>query len=209
VCSQFANAMAALAGVCPQEERAALLRRIIDPASLGPVPLGEDSLKPERDRLPGRPLVPVGTLFAGHWLCRALFECGLDAEALAQMRLLWLPYRDSVTLPETRRQHGNTGFCHGWAGGPAFLLPRYALGLRIEAPRRAVFAPCPGDLTQASGAIPHGPEAHWRRQADGSLHWQLTIPQGWRVRIPGAADASDLAGPWRGTGALPAPSPAP
>jgi hypothetical protein len=44
--------------------------------------------------------------------------------------LFWVPerglYRDA--LPEVPAR--NTGFCHGWAAGPAYLLPRYLLGAR-------------------------------------------------------------------------------
>ncbi len=197
VTSQFANAMAVLAGICPAAGAAALLRRIVDPDRLGPVPVGEHSLKPERDRVPGAPVVPVGTLFSGHWLCRAIFEQGLGSIALDQIRQLWLPYRDAPTLPEVRHQAGNTGFCHGWAAGPAFLLPRYALGLRLEAPHGAVFAPVESDLQEASGAIPNGPEVSWRRRPEGGILAHVSVPEGWRLRIPrpGGDDAEAIIGP--------------
>ena len=193
--SQFASAAAVLSGICPAERRVDLLRWIIAPEHLGPVPVGENSLKPERDRVPGAPLVQVGTLFAAHWLCLALFENGMDREALDQMRELWLPYRDLYTLPEVRVQHGNTGFCHGWAGGPAFLLPRYVLGLRLLAPKHAAFAPGPADLASAEGRIVGGPEASWERAAEGRYRWRLAVPEGWQVDVAFGNSRETVRGP--------------
>ncbi|HOS43347.1 MAG TPA: family 78 glycoside hydrolase catalytic domain, partial [Armatimonadota bacterium] len=145
--SQQANTMAILAGICPQGERVPLLRRLIDPANLGPVPVGEDSLRTHNRPSPEK-LVPMGTLWFAHFLVQALFEHGLTDEALAQLRSLWGAYDDLPTFPETRIQHGNTGLCHGWAAGPAYLLPAFVLGLQpLEAGWRAArFAPHPGDV---------------------------------------------------------------
>jgi hypothetical protein len=182
--SQHANAMAVLGGVCPVAEHAALLRRLIDPANLGPVPVGEqslnDSCRPDPDRI-----VPVGTLWFGHFLCQALFEAGLAAEALAQMRLLWGPYGGSVTFPETRLPAGNTTQCHGWAAGPAFLLPAYVLGVRPVAHgwSRVVVEPRCGGLASAAGTVrtPLGPlRVRWR-EAAGKVALDVAAPPGMRV----------------------------
>lgn len=158
--SQHANTMAVLAGVCPAAEQPALLRRITDPARLGPVPVGEHSLgkgpRPDPDQI-----VPMGTLWFAHFLCQALFTTGLDREALEQMRALWGAHENLPTFPETRIQHGNTFLCHGWAAGPAYLLPAFVLGVRPVAAgwERANVTPHPGGLQNARGtlATPHGP----------------------------------------------------
>ncbi len=51
--------------------------------------------------------------------------------------------------------------CHGWASGPAYLLPAYVLGIRPLEPgfRRFTVDPHFPSLTSASGAVPtpHGP----------------------------------------------------
>ncbi|MHB9023091.1 MAG: family 78 glycoside hydrolase catalytic domain [Armatimonadota bacterium] len=182
--SQQANTLAVLAGVCPPEERPALLRRIIDPALLGPVPIGEDSLKEEHRPSPDR-LVPMGTLWFAHFLCQALFEAGLDKEALAQMRTLWGAYADLPTYPETRIQRGNTGHCHGWAGGPAYLLPAYVLGVQpVDAGWGSVrIAPHPGDLLEAHGIFktPRGQlTVAWARSGE-ALDLQVDAPDGMRI----------------------------
>ena len=186
VYSQLAVALAVLAGIVPADQRAELLRRLIDPANLAPVSAGEASLKPENRGKSDR-IVPVGTLAAGHWLVTALFEAGLDTAAVGQLRFLWGAYPDLPTFPETRIQHGNTGHCHGWAGGPAFLLPMYVLGLSPTGPgwRTARFAPRPADVTRTAGtlATPAGPlHAAWDRAGDG-WHLTLDVPRGVTVQV--------------------------
>jgi hypothetical protein len=180
--SQQANTLAVLAGICPAEERVPLLRRLIDPANLGPVPVGEHSLRPE-NRPASDKLVPFGTLWFAHFLVRALFEHGLDAEALAQMHALWGAYDDLPTYPETRLQKGNTGHCHGWAGGPAFLLPAYVLGVQPTAPRVVRVAPHPGPLTDARGTC-CGVTVHWQRTGD-RLTVHVDAPKGTEIEVVG------------------------
>jgi hypothetical protein len=199
--SQQANAMAVLAGVCPARERDALLRRIIAPDRLGPVPVGEQSLgkgtRPEAAKI-----VPVGTLWFAHFLCQALFEAGLGAEALAQMRELWGAHDALPTFPETRVQGGNTFLCHGWAGGPAFLLPAYVLGARPAGPgwSRVTVTPQPGGLAAAAGTIPtpHGPLAvAWRRGVREEIELTVNAPPGVEVVCgagAAAAPSADAAG---------------
>lgn len=198
VVSQHANAMAALAGVCPPNQRQALLRRIIDPANLAPVPVGEASLKAEQ-RGASDKIVPVGTLWFGHWLCQALFESGLAEEAIAQMRQLWGAYDDLPTFPETRIQAGNTGFCHGWAAGPAMLLPAYVLGVQPVAGgwRETLFSPSPGPLQNARGQFktPAGVlKAMWVRQENG-LRMRLTVPATMTVHVRCGNAVQDVQGP--------------
>ncbi len=198
VVSQDANAMAVLAGVCPPAQRAALLRRIIDPARLAPVPVGEASLKAE-DRGKSDRIVPVGTLWFGHWLCQALFEAGLEVEAISQLRQLWGAYDDLPTFPETRIQAGNTGFCHGWAAGPAFLLPAYVLGVQPHQGgwREAIFAPRCGEETRAGGEFktPLGLlRAFWMRQGNGH-RLRLAVPAGMSVHVRFKDMRESIAGP--------------
>lgn len=180
--SQHANAMAVLAGVCPAAERTALLRRIIDPVNLGPVPVGEMALWNSPRPGPEK-IVPVGTLWFAHFVCQALFESGMAEEALAQMRMFWGAHDALPTFPETRIQEGNTFLCHGWAAGPAFLLPAYVLGARPIGPgwSQVFVSPLPGGLAAASGVIPtpHGPlRIAWRRGADGKGDLEVTAPRG-------------------------------
>ena len=162
--SQQANTMAVLSGICPVNKRAALLSSIIDSANLGPVPVGEQSFGkvPKYEKI-----VPMGTLWFAHFLCQALFEEGMDEIALSQMRNFWGQYDNLPTFPETRIQDGNTGHCHGWTAGPAYLLPAYVLGVQpIGAGWSKVRVnPHPGDLTTAKGTFntPNGQvTAEWK-----------------------------------------------
>ena len=131
--------------------------------------------------------MPVGTLWFGQFLCRALFETGLDRLALAQMRALWGAYDDLPTFPETRIQHGNTFLCHGWAGGPAYLLPAYVLGVQPIGPgwEKVRVHPHPGDISEARGtlATPRGPlTVSWRRE-QGGCKVEVIAPDGMRVEV--------------------------
>ncbi len=182
--SQQANAMAVLAGVCPPDQRDALLRRIVDSALLGPMPKGEDSLgkgpRPAPDKL-----VPVGTLWFGHFLVQALFEQGLDRLALDQMRMLWGEQAGLPTFPETRIQADNTFLCHGWAAGPAFLLPAYVLGVQPldKGWSKVAVKPHAADISEARGTLttPRGPlRTSWRRSAD-EYETEVEAPDGIEV----------------------------
>jgi len=197
--SQHANSMAVLAGVCPAPQRVHLMRRIIARENLADVPVGERSLN-DADRAAADKIVPVGTLWFGQWLCRALFECGLGAEAVDQMRALWGAYAGLPTFPEVRIQQGNTGFCHGWASGPAFLLPRYVLGLAPAAPgwREVRFGPRPGGLQHAEGSVitPMGRiRARWERR-EGRLWGSLESEKPVRLHVAGAPACAVTA--WEG-----------
>lgn len=180
--SQHANTAAVLAGVCPPEQRQALLRRLIDPNELGPIPLGEESLSEHNRRTDGR-LIPVGTLWFAHFVCQALFENGMDRQALDQMRLFWGAHDALPTMPETRRPHGNIFLCHGWAAGPAYLLPAYVLGIRPAAPgwERVTLQPHPGDLDHAAGDLqtPRGLiRVQWERNPSGQIVLNAELPDG-------------------------------
>lgn len=180
--SQQANTLAVLAGLAPPRERASLLRRLMDPDRLGSVPVGEQALW-NSSRPDPETIVPVGTLWFGHFLCQALFEAGLAHEAMDQIRGLWGVYEGSPAFPETRQPSANTTQRHGWSGGPAWLLPAYALGVRPVAPgwHRVIIRPQPGGLTWASGQVPtpHGAiRIRWRVTSSGTLETQVRLPPG-------------------------------
>jgi len=132
-------------------------------------------------------IVPVGTLWFAHFVVRALFENDMDVQALAQMRLLWGAHDALPVFPETRIQHGNTFLCHGWAGGPAYLLPAYVLGVQPIAPGWSVVAvdPHPGDLREAGGTLntPLGPLTVSWRQGTSRLEVDVQAPDGMRVIV--------------------------
>ena len=104
----------------------------------------------------------------------------MDREAVDQMRMLWGAYDDLPTFPETRITHGNTGHCHGWAGGPAHLLPAYVLGVSPTAGgwSEARFHPCPLTAGSAAGEFrtPRGPLRAWWRREDSCVRLGLTLP---------------------------------
>lgn len=185
--SQHANVLAVLAGICPVEKRVDLLRKVIDPANLGPVPVGEHA-KWMKGRFASDQLVPVGTLWFAHFVCQALFECELTEEAIQQIHFHWGPFKAEPTFPETRIAEGNTTQCHPWAGGPAVLLPAYILGVRPTGPgwSRIEFAPQMGRMIQASGVIPtpQGPIKVACDRSDFQPSTKIDVPSGVEVTPP-------------------------
>lgn len=199
--AQSPNALALLAGICPVEEQRALLERIMDPSGLGPVPRGESA--PEKDPPPdSAAIIPCGTLLMANFVCEALFEAGMDAEALAAIRHYWGPFAGQATVPEVRVQHGNTGLCHGWSAGPSYLLPRYVLGVRPMAGwGRIRLDPRAGGLDHAEGIIlvPSGEaKVRWSRREEAGLDASVTLPVGVEMEI--AATGERLVGPVSWTG---------
>ncbi len=76
-------------------------------------------------------------------------------------------------------------FCHGWASGPTAWLSRHVLGVvPVDDGYREVFiAPNLGDLDWAEGTVPtpYGViEVKHRKNADGSVSSQVTLPKGVR-----------------------------
>jgi hypothetical protein len=189
--AQSPNALAVLAGICPDGERQALLRRILDPNALGPVPRGEST--PEKDPPPDpTAIIPCGTLLMASVVCQALFEAGMSCEAVAAIHHYWGPFAGQATLPEVRVQHGNTGLCHGWSAGPSYLLPRYVLGVRpVAGWERVRFDPRPGGLDHADGIFrTRAGEARlrWSRRKEAGLDVSATLPAGVEMELVGAGE---------------------
>ena len=199
VYSQAANLSAILAGICPEHQRAELVKLITDPDELGPVPAGEPHLS-ESNVYAGKRLVPVGTPWFGHWLCEAIYEAGMPAVALAQMRHIWGDFDDLALFPEVRILGGNTFLCQGWASGPAYLLPARVLGIRPWRGgwREVDFAPAAVGLNYAKGmfSTPLGKlRAAWQKRPDGSLELELAAPAGMTVHVHYGDAAHTVIGP--------------
>lgn len=126
--SQLANGMALLAGLFEDGEAREAARRVVDPSELENVTIGEQKLNDCR-RAGRTKIIPAGTLAGAMLVCQGLFESGCPQEAMEYLRAMWGPYRGLRTLPEMRQNGTNNTVCHGWAAAPAFLLPRYVLGL--------------------------------------------------------------------------------
>ena len=74
-------------------------------------------------------------------------------------------------------------FCHGWASGPTSWLSEHVLGIRpVEAGfRKVAIDPHLGDLEWAEGTFPtpYGViSVKHRKQADGSIRSEVTLPKG-------------------------------
>lgn len=173
--SWHAASMAALSGIFPADLSPSLLSRTMaDPA-----------------------MIPTANGYSEFFLLQALFDNGMGQEAIAEILNYWGPMLEFelTTCPEFNRRSisdyefgeqigggAAMSFCHGWSGGPAYLLPAYVLGIR---PRTAGFAtvtiaPSLGTLDWAEGTIPtpQGPiTVRWERHG-AQIKGTVDLPDG-------------------------------
>ena len=108
----------------------------------------------------------------------------------------WLPNAAGIDnlVPEGMKDiHGDFGaycyvgfrhsLCHGWASGPTAWLSHHVLGVEILEPgcSKVRITPHLGDLEWAEGTFPtpHGSiHVRHKKQADGSIHTDVTVPEG-------------------------------
>ena len=101
---------------------------------------------------------------AALWLLEALFLGGNATEALEIMTSArdasWLAMMDQWGATMTMEAwsptvKSNTTFSHPWAAGPASVIPRFVLGVRVTGAGASSIeiAPAPGDLETASGTV--------------------------------------------------------
>ncbi len=150
-------------------------------------------------------VTPAGTPFMTGLFAKALFHHDRGAEAIQMIREYWgeMIRRGATTFweefdPRTPRtcvplslddNHSMTSLCRGWSGGPTYLLPAYALGVRPISPgfQEFLIAPQPGNLAWAEGRIPtpRGEIAlRWERdKRHASMRISLQFPRSCQARL--------------------------
>ena len=189
LCTQEANLLAVAAGICPVDLEDELVARVTDPAVLDAV--GTGMQPPESERHYRDKVVPCATMYGALYLVRTLFEREYDEAGIRMLREIWGDFDGEPTLPEMRRNGGAESSltnCHGWSGGPGFLLPQRVLGLYPirEGWRETVFDPpetenvpsAKGQMTTPRGSI----KAQWSR-LDGAIRMYVSAPEGITVRV--------------------------
>lgn len=112
---------------------------------------------------------------------------------LERIRTVWgyMLRRGATSFWETlegERAFGHCGsLCHGWSAVPAYILPRYLLGVEPLSPgfRKFRAAPLATAADSASGTIPtpHGDiEIEWRKNGE-KYSGTLTVPAGCEAEI--------------------------
>jgi alpha-L-rhamnosidase len=173
--SQYTQAAAVAAGVVRGREAKKLLTRIIDPSRLLPRTPGDFRLRPGFQPQTGG-LVPVGTPASGALLADALFEAGMEKEALEFVLENWPPIGRNGVFGEHFIEDGNTSFCHAWAAGPVLMFLTRILGVRPLRPgwEEIAIDPRPSGLAFAEGRIP-------TPKGDLSISWK-TGPRGLEIK---------------------------
>ena len=128
LCTQIGNALAVLADICPYEYQNRLMERILTPTELDKIPIGEN-MDGTQFTFDKSKISPPGTMFTALFVAMTLFEKNREDLAIPYMRDVWGTYKGMQTLPELRFNGPNNTVCHGWSGGPGYLIPRYILGL--------------------------------------------------------------------------------
>ena len=156
--SQHAAILAILADAIPEYDRISLMERTLTDPDL-----------------------QQATFYFRFYLNRALVKSGLGDRYLETLG----PWRDMLAAglttwaenPEPARSD-----CHAWSASPAYEFLTTVLGILPDAPgfARVRLAPNLGNLTQASGKIPHpsGEIAVSYRRAGDALTAEIALPEG-------------------------------
>ncbi|CAA9282696.1 MAG: GH78 / CBM67 [uncultured Cytophagales bacterium] len=153
------------------------------------------------------------------FVLESLFLMGKPGQALDRMRRRFGPMTASplstlweIWRHEPGEEHGNSGYNHGWAGGPLVLLSEYVAGIAPDArPGTYVVVPTLAGLDGLRTAFPTPKgllEVAVRREPDG-LTIAVKVPPGTSVRVGMPAEGKRLVSlTHNGKGiALPAGSP--
>lgn len=137
---------------------------------------------------------------------QGVFEHGHAREGLERMKGFWGemlrrgattwwetfdPDTPGSSIPDLFSANSATSYipyipcshCHGWGAGPAYLLPRFVLGVEPVEPgfHKVRIRPQVAGLEWAKGKVctPHGAiEVEWKREATGEIRISAQLPQG-------------------------------
>ncbi len=148
------------------------------------------------------------------WTLMAMFESGLEKDAVGYIRRDWgrlldaglttcvEGFDDSFDIAFPNDEYKIIGsLCHGWTAGPCYLLPAYVLGVRPTAIgyERVEIRPFLGDLLWAEGTIPTPRGDVFVRWENGArLSGQVLVPEGIEatIRLPDGRPDITLGSGW-------------
>ena len=159
--TRHANVLAAMYGLCPEEERERILRRAVDPAS---------------------DLQQVQPYYM-YFILEAVWENGLFGDYGMQLLALWKPL---VETCDKGLQEGwfappdySFDYSHAWGGTPAYHLPLCLTGLRIVEPGFGRITLSPNlwglDFADVSFPTPYGQIRVCQKAGEAP---QITVPDG-------------------------------
>jgi alpha-L-rhamnosidase len=191
-CSQITGALAILAGLAPAHRHARIAQAITDETRLvdRSWAFGPEGAPPEEQKRRFGAMIaglrhPDWDLerqivraepFMSHVVHAALAHAGLAAH-LPQLLRRWTRLLTGGHDTFAERWGGGSR-CHGWSSCPAHDLVSYVLGITPDAPgyARARIAPCPGDLAQMAGSVPHPAGMIHLSLNKGQLHIACPVP---------------------------------
>jgi hypothetical protein len=189
------NAMAVYSGVATPEQRDAIYKAVLDPASdswdrTGEPPYNEGMFSP----------------YYGNYIINAMSMTGHTTETENVLRSYWggMIADGATTFWEAYDPHwpkkdfhanlyadGNHGYfvslCHGWSAGPTSWLTESVLGIRPTGGgfKTADITPDLGDLSWAEGAVPT-PDGVLRERAEkqnGETVLRIALPKNVTARV--------------------------
>jgi hypothetical protein len=157
--SQHTNTLAILSGAAPDDERRAIMERILDDSTL----------------------TQAGYYFS-FYVFEAMREAGLGHRYIEQLD----PWRDMLALGLTttpEKPPPSRTDSHAWAAHPNYGLLATVLGIRPGAPgfKSVVIAPNLGPLQQAEGKMPHPfgeIDVSLKRVGPDGIHARISLPDG-------------------------------
>jgi hypothetical protein len=177
--SQHANALAVLARVVEGEEARALVNRTLADSSFTQC-----------------------TLYFRHYLHSAVNQVG-EGDRYLNLLGEWDKMLERGLSTWAEKPEPTRSDCHAWSASPSYEIFRTVLGIDSAGAgfRRVVIRPFLGELTRASGSIPHPAgqlSVSLSLQPDGKLSADVTLPEGvqgefdwrgWRRPLPSGRSA--------------------
>ena len=174
--SQHTNILGILADVLPEDERNAVLDRVLDAGMLS----YRDGARPETASTPGG--LTKASYYFRFYLSRALEKLDRGDEYLLQLE----PWREMLELglstwAETPDEASRSD-CHAWSSHPNYDLLTIVAGIRPASPgfRSVRIEPHLGTLDRLDASMPHprGTISVSYRRDGASLEARLTLPPG-------------------------------
>ena len=99
-----------------------------------------------------------------------------------------IPYMFTKNTPTYLTEYIPVSHCHGWGAGPAYILPKYILGIKSLKPcfEEIEFSPYTDGIDYCKGSIPtpYGLiHVEWSKSKEGNVRYKIDKPDEIQLNI--------------------------